>query len=1371
MKKTKFKSNRFAAIVALLISMFALSPLARAQAPQGYAEQIGGVLMFYYDSDRDSRTGKTYSIPDPNVRSAWSGTDAAPNESIIKVVFAPSFINCEIQGCYGWFQQCTKLTTIEGLEYLNTSKAWTMESMFSCCTSLKSIDLSHLDMSSLEIPKYMFYNCTSLESIDLSDSNMVKATTMEGMFKNCTSLKSINFANCNTSNVTRMDGTFYGCSALTSLDLSQLDTSNLEWMNDMFYGCSSLTELDMSTFDISKVTTMENTFRDCTSLVSLNTKSLYANKLKNVNNTFYNCKSLKSLDLRNLNTSPANMQATFYGCESLEDINLNTVGLWYANYLNDLFYGCKSLKVLDLPDGPYNTSDMSNMFRDCTSLTTIYISKYGWNLRYTPTSDNMFLNCTSLKGAVAYNASKTDLSMANFDTGYFTSLAEKQIYGVESNGVLTLYYDSESGNRTGTVNIDPTDNTVPGWAGTEENPNTTVTKVVFDKSFSKCQPTKTCYWFSYLTKLTTFEGFENLNTKKITEMSKMYAGCSSLTSLDLSPYVTWALKSMYFMFADCSSLTSLEFPNFTTGSVTNMEGLFKGCSSLKSVDISNFDFAKASYINSMFEGCSSLTTIDLSEFDFSAARYANNLFNGCSSLTTLKLPNLLLWHTNNMFADCSSLKSLDISNITGSIYQMEGMFAGCSGLTTLDVSNLNTSKVSNMSNVFNGCTKLESIYCDNTWTCDNSTDMFAGCIALKGAVAFDASKTDVSMANPKTGYFCGKTYVVIDKGTLSFYDDYQRKSRTGTSYLVSERNAEDDSFPIWANNTTIKKVVFDDSFIGYAPSSTSKWFANCTALETVEGLKNINSTSLKNSSYMFYDCSSLTSISGFNFDGLWLTNTSYMFAGCSKLASLDVSGIQAIWVTDMSNMFADCSSLTSLDLSKSLVQNVTNMSGMFAGCSNIKTIVIKDSSDKIFRANKVTDMSEMFKGCAKLETIHCVDTWTCDNSTDMFAGCTSLKGAVAYDPTKTDASMANPETGYFYAPEAYVVEDGDVLTFYYDNKRSQHTGSVSVYSVNTNHEWSQNTTITKVVFDDSFQNYYPKTTEQWFTGCENLNTIEGIKNLNTSEVVGMQYMFNGCSALTSLDVSNFDTSNVWNMDYMFNMCNALTSLDVSNFDTSNVESMQYMFSNCRNLTSLDVSNFDTSNVTKMTNMFNSCFVLATLDVSNFDTSNVTLMGNMFNDCRALTSLDLSNFNTQKVTEMNRMFYQCYSLTTLNLVNFVPRSDTNFTKMFYDCNNLETIYCNHQWYSTTGSADMFKYCTSLKGDVEFDPTKVGVSMATPYGGYFTYYNGSVTEISSDADAPVEVYNLYGVKVADTTSRLTPGIYIVRQGKTVKKIAVK
>ena len=58
----------------------------------------------------------------------------------------------------------------------------------------------------------------------------------------------------------------------------------------------------------------------------------------------------------------------------------------------------------------------------------------------------------------------------------------------------------------------------------------------------------------------------------------------------------------------------------------------------------------------------------------------------------------------------------------------------------------------------------------------------------------------------------------------------------------------------------------------------------------------------------------------------------------------------------------------------------------------------------------------MFYNCSALTTIYCNDDWKSDvvqNSVNMFADCTNLKGAVAYDATKTDVTMANPTTGYF----------------------------------------------------------------------------------------------------------------------------------------------------------------------------------------------------------------------------------------------------------------------------------------------------------------------------------------------------------------------
>ena len=180
------------------------------------------------------------------------------------------------------------------------------------------------------------------------------------------------------------------------------------------------------------------------------------------------------------------------------------------------------------------------------------------------------------------------------------------------------------------------------------------------------------------------------------------------------------------------------------------------------------------------------------------------------------------------------------------------------------------------------------------------------------------------------------------------------------------------------------------------------------------------------------------------------------------------------------------------------------------------------------------------------------------------------------------------------------------------------------------------------------------------------------KGSNTSNVTNMGYMFQGCSGLTSLDVSNFDTSNVTNMTSMFNGCNSLTSLDVSNFNTSKVTHMSSMFYSCSGLESLTLSNFNTSNVTYMNSMFYSCSGLESLDLSGWDTSNVTSMSGMFEGCSSLKSLDLSGWNTSKLKYMIDMFMGCDALKTIrmagcnqdtiqNITNVKPSGATIVTK--------------------------------------------------------------------------------------------------------------
>ena len=110
-----------------------------------------------------------------------------------------------------------------------------------------------------------------------------------------------------------------------------------------------------------------------------------------------------------------------------------------------------------------------------------------------------------------------------------------------------------------------------------------------------------------------------------------------------------------------------------------------------------------------------------------------------------------------MFQGCSALTALDLSHFdTSMLGEMDNMFSGCTALTTLDLSNFDTSMVDEMFEVFLGCSALTTIYGNSSWNCENSESMFAGCTSLRGAVPYDESKTDASMANPETGYFSRK---------------------------------------------------------------------------------------------------------------------------------------------------------------------------------------------------------------------------------------------------------------------------------------------------------------------------------------------------------------------------------------------------------------------------------------------------------------------------------------------------------------------------------------------------------------------------------------------------------------------------------------
>ena len=247
----------------------------------------------------------------------------------------------------------------------------------------------------------------------------------------------------------------------------------------------------------------------------------------------------------------------------------------------------------------------------------------------------------------------------------------------------------------------------------------------------------------------------------------------------------------------------------------------------------------------------------------------------------------------------------------------------------------------------------------------------------------------------------------------------------------------------------------------------------------------------------------------------------------------------------------------------------------------------------------------------------------------------------------------------------------------------------------TNMEELQNQ-VAKIKKIDIATKIVPQNTSMWFAMLSNLQEIDNLENLDTSNVTDMSYMFAMCSSLSSIDLSGLDTSNVTDMSNMFTMCSSLSSIDLSVLNTSNVTDMSWMFMGCSSLSSIDLSGIDTSNVTDMSSIFWECSSLNDIDLSRLNTSNVTDMSSMFVRCSNLNNVNLSGLNTSNVTDMSSMFEGCNNLSNVNLSGLNTSNVTNMMSMFMDCSSLGSInLSSFNTSNVTNMMQMFYNCTNLE----------------------------------------------------------------------------
>ena len=276
----------------------------------------------------------------------------------LKIIGSADFLFSNAKDPWGTNGNLKELTSISGMEKIDTSEATSMRYMFLYCSSLKSLDVSSFNTSQVQKMSGMFEDCSSLTSLDVSSFNTSQVQDMSYMFFYCGSLTSLNLGSkFDTSQVQDMSDMFCYCNSLTSLDVSSFNTSRVQSMSDMFFYCSSLTSLNLGNkFDTSQVRKLSSMFGGCSSLTSLNLGSKFdTSQVQDMSYMFYSCQKLTSLDISDFDTSQVqDMSLMFYSCQKLTSLDISDFDTSQVQDMTSMFYSCQKLTSLDISDFDMN---------------------------------------------------------------------------------------------------------------------------------------------------------------------------------------------------------------------------------------------------------------------------------------------------------------------------------------------------------------------------------------------------------------------------------------------------------------------------------------------------------------------------------------------------------------------------------------------------------------------------------------------------------------------------------------------------------------------------------------------------------------------------------------------------------------------------------------------------------------------------------------------------------------------------------------------------------------------------------------------------------------------------------------------------------
>ena len=779
---------------------------------------------------------------------------------------------------------------------------------FASSSTLKKVDLSHLDASGVTNMNNMFFNDSNLESVNLSGTKFGNVASANAVFYQDPKLTTVNMSGTDLSHVNGANAWFGTDSALTNLDFSNVtfpdeitnifiyaNNNNLKNVNltgaknvpvDFLkayvkaVGNSGATSIDLRGFNFDKVTDLSSWFANMPNVKSIDLSGVDLSHVTNVDDMFYNDPNLESINLSGVKFgNVTNANAVFFKDPKLTNLDMSNVDLTNVHGINAWFSGADNLANInfsnttfpeaftDIPTAKLTSVNITGAKNIPAGLLKAYVKALGnsgattidlrgFDFNKVTDLSNWFANMPSVK---SIDLSGVDLSHAtNIDNMFYNNpnLESVNLSGVKFGNVRSANAVFYGDAKLTDVDMSGVDLSHVNGANA---------------------------WFMGDSNLTTVD-FSNVTfPDKFTNTFAHADGKLKNVNLTGAKNVPADFLRAYVKSEANSGATSIDVSNFdlNKNDLSDLSGLFTNMPNLKEVNVTGLVTDKVENVSRMFYNDSALTTIvGLDTWDTSNVTDMSYIFASFTNPTTDNHKPQGLEHTG-------SLKALDLSGWkTSNVTNMACMFTGQNHLETLKgLSNWNTSKVTNMAQMFHGLSKLQD-----------------------GSLG-DLSKWDTSNVTDMTYMFA----VMSLQTDLSFVNGWKTGMVTDMSYMF----AKDEKLQkLDLSNWDVSSVGLKETEQNY---SFGAMFSGDTALTSVGDISHWRTDNVHDTRQMFYGTTSLKNIdlSGWNTGKLQIAEGMFWNSGAQyiNLDHWDFSNIKRLddygfvkaqgELSGVENMFAD----------------------------------------------------------------------------------------------------------------------------------------------------------------------------------------------------------------------------------------------------------------------------------------------------------------------------------------------------------------------------------------------------------------------------------------------------------------------------------